>query len=122
MIASDSRPVSFDLDTAVTVLKELAEQGQCSAPIYDDCGPDALGYDQNGNPKWSVGCRIVNSNTGIDQLVQASSKKDAKKAAAYLVLCDHFEVQNQYRPNRICPVWIYHNGHLVPDTLSYNEH
>lgn len=45
MIASDFRPVNFDLDTAVTVLKELAEQGKCSAPVYDYWGPDALGYD-----------------------------------------------------------------------------
>lgn len=121
MIASDFRPVNFDLDTAVTVLKELAEQGQCSAPIYDYCGPDALGYDQDGNPKWMVGCRIINSNTGIDRSVLAASKKDAKKAAAYLVLCAHFEVQNQYGPNRICPIWIYRNKKLVPDIPPYNE-
>ena len=116
MIASDFQPVRFDLDTAVTVLKELAEQGQCSAPVYDYCGPDALGYDQDGNPKWAVGCRI--DAAGIVRSVQASSKKDAKKAAAYLVLCAHFEVQNRYGPNRICPVWIYRNGKLVPDISS----
>jgi ribonuclease-3 len=121
MIASDFRPVKFDLDTAVTVLKELAEHGKCSAPTYDYWGPDALGYDQDGNPKWAVGCCIVNSETGIKRSVLASSKKDAKKAAAYLVLCDHFEVQNQYGPNRICPVWIYRNGQLVPDISSCNE-
>lgn len=121
MIASDFRPVKFDLDTAVTVLKELAEHGKCSAPTYDYWGPDALGYDQDGNPKWAVGCCIVNSETGIKRSVLASSKKDAKKAAAYLVLCDHFKVQNQYGPNRICPVWIYRNGQLVPDISSCNE-
>lgn len=121
MIASYFRPLNFDLDTAVTVLKELAEQGKCSAPIYDYCGPDALGYDQDGNPKWMVGCRIVNSNTGINLSVQAASKKDAKKAAAYLVLCDHLKAQNQYGPNHICPVWIYRNGQLVPDIFSRNE-
>ena len=121
MIASDFRPVKFDLDTAVTVLKELAEHGKCSAPTYDYWGPDALGYDQDGNPKWAVGCCIVNSETGIKRSVLASSKKDAKKAAAYLVLCDNFKVQNQYGPNRICPVWIYRNGQLVPDISSCNE-
>ena len=121
MIASDFRPVKFDLATAVTVLKELAEHGKCSAPTYDYWGPDALGYDQDGNPKWAVGCCIVNSETGIKRSVLASSKKDAKKAAAYLVLCDHFKVQNQYGPNRICPVWIYRNEKLVPDIPPYNE-
>lgn len=121
MIASDFRPMNFDLDTAVTVLKELAERGKCSAPVYDYLGPDALGYDQDGNPKWGVGCCIVNLETSIKRSVLASSKKDAKKAAAYLVLCDHFKVQNQYGPNRICPVWIYRNEKLVPDIPPYNE-
>lgn len=120
MIASDFRPLMFDLDTAVTVLKELAEQGGCSMPTYDYWGPDALGYDKDGNPKWSVSCAVITSKTGINRAVWASSKKDAKKAAAYLVLCDHFEVQNQYGPNRICPIWLYRNGKLVPDIPPNN--
>lgn len=121
MIASDVRPAVFDLDTAVTVLKELAEQGKCSMPTYDYWGPDALGYDKDGNPKWAVGCSIINSRTGIKRSVWASSKKEAKKAAAYLVLCDHFEVQNQYGPNHFAPIWIYRNGRLLPDVPPYNE-
>jgi ribonuclease-3 len=121
MIASDFRPVRFDLDTAVTVLKELAERGECSAPIYDYSGPDALGYDKNGNPIWYVRCMAIDSITGIIRSVRASSKKDAKKAAAYLVLCEHFETQNQYGPNHFAAGWIYCDGRLVPDIPPYNE-
>ena len=122
MIASDFRPVSFDLDTAVTVLKELAEHGECSVPTYDYWGPDALGYDEDGNPKWGVICGVIDSRTGITRSVRASSKKDAKKAAAYLVLCDHFEMQNQYGPNHFIAGWIYRNGRILPDIAPYNEH
>lgn len=120
MIAADFRPICFDLDTAVTVLKELAERGECSPPVYEYTGPDALGHDKDGNPIWAVRCCVTDSRTGIIRLVQASSKKDAKKAAAYLVLCAHFEVQNQYGPNRSTPVWIYRDGRLVPDMAPYN--
>ena len=121
MIASDFRPVRFDLDTAVTVLKELAERGECSAPIYDYSGPDALGYDKDGNPIWFVQCMVTDSKTGIIRSVRALSKKDAKKAAAYLVLCEHFEAQNQYGPNRFVAGWIYRDGRLIPDMPPYNE-
>lgn len=121
MIASDVRPMSFDLDTAVTVLKELAEHGVCSTPTYDYNGPDSLEHDENGNPIWLVRCTVIDSRTGIIRLVQASSKKDAKKAAAYLVLCSHFDAQNQYGPNPNCISWIYRNGKLVPDSSLCNE-
>lgn len=87
MIATDFRPMGFDLDTAITVLKELAEQGGCTMPTYE-CWE--LGHNQNGDPQWGVKCSVNDSRTGVMRSVRASSKKDAKKAAAYLVLCDHF--------------------------------
>ena len=121
MIASDCRPVNFDMDTAVTALKELAEHRECSAPAYDYWGPDSLGYDKDGKPIWGVRCTVNDSKTGIIRLARAFSKKDAKKAAAYLVLCAHFEVQNQYGPNHLTAAWIYHDGRLVPDMPPYNE-
>ena len=115
MIATDFRPMGFDLDTAITVLKELAEQGGCTMPTYE-CWE--LGHNQNGDPQWGVKCSVNDSRTGVMRSVRASSKKDAKKAAAYLVLCDHFEVQNQYGPNDFSLLWIYHNGRLVPDNFE----
>ena len=41
------------------------------------------------------------------------SKKDAKKAVAYLLLCEHFQMQNQYGPNGFYPIWIYKDGKLI---------
>ena len=117
MIASDLRMVNFDLDTAITVLKELAERRECSMPTYEYAGPDALEYDKDGNPNWVCVCSVREMNR---RTVFASSKKDAKKAAAYLVLCDHFEVLNKYGPTRNCSVWHYYDGKLVPDIPPHN--
>ena len=77
-----------------TVLKELSEKEQCSMPKYDFSGPEALGYDKDGNPIWHCSSSIVNDITGIIRGVFASSKKDAKIAVAYLLLCEHFQMQN----------------------------
>lgn len=116
MIESDTKVRLFDINSAVTVLKELAESGQCSMPQYDFCGPECIGYDSDGNPKWSCTCHIINDKSGLTKCVCATSKKDAKKAAAYLVLCEHLCVQNKYGPNDICFTWTYKNNKLLPDS------
>lgn len=115
LMEADPKVVPFDLDTAITTLKELAESGRCSMPEYVFSGPDNLGYDEDGNPRWMCRCRIINEQTGLSILVAATSKKDAKKAAAYLILCRHFETQNQYGPNDWYLSWIYKDGRLFPD-------
>ena len=71
--------------------------------------------DKDGNPIWHCSSSIVNDITGIIRGVFASSKKDAKKAVAYLMLCEHFQMQNQYGPNAFYPTWIYKDGKLIPD-------
>ena len=115
MIESDAKVIRFDIDNAVTKLKELAEQGQCTMPKYEFTGPEYLGYDADGNPKWVCRCDIINDRTGIGRTVFASSKKEAKKAAAYLVLCEHLGVHNRYGPNDWYGIWTYRDGKLLPD-------
>lgn len=114
LIQSDWRPVSFDPENAVTVLKELAEKGFVSVPSYQIAGPEDLGHTKNGDPRWCCTCRIVNERTGISRQVWGSSKKVCKKFAAYLVLCEHFEVQNEYGVNSFLGVWTHRDGKLVP--------
>lgn len=117
IIETDYRPVRFDLENAVNTLKELAEHGQCSIPKYEFGTPEHLGYDKNGYPIWCCTCSIVNDKTGIIRQVWASSKKAVKKCAAYLVLCEHFQLQNEYGINR-CPVWRYKDGKLMPERIG----
>lgn len=115
MIESDAKVRCFNIDNAITTLKEMAENNQCTMPKYDFAGPDYLGYDSDGNPKWSCSCVIINDKIYLTKLVYASSKKEAKKAAAYLILCEHLGMQNKYGPNDFFGVWIYKNGELIPD-------
>ncbi len=76
---AEVRPYQFNIDNAVTVLKEVAESGGCSIPVYDCIGPDCIGYDKHGNPQWSCTCTVINERTGITRQVWASSKKRQKK-------------------------------------------
>ena len=82
MIESDPKVRCFDIDNAISTLKELAEQGQCTMPTYEFTGPEYIGYDSDGNPKWACSCAITNDKIGLTKRVFATSKKDAKKAAA----------------------------------------
>ena len=121
IIQSDYNSMTINIDNAVTVLKELAEKEQCSMPKYEFSGPEVFGYDKDGNPIWHCSSSIINDITGIMRGVYASSKKDAKKAVAYLMLCEHFQIQNQYGPNAFYPTWIYKDGKLIPDREPYNS-
>ena len=113
MIESDTKVRLFDIENAVTSLKELAENGQCTMPKYDFSGPDSIGYDSDGNPKWACTCSIVNDKIGITKSVYTTSKKDAKKTAAYLVLCEHLGMQNKYGDNDWYVNWTYKDGKLI---------
>lgn len=120
IIQKDSNSSTINIDNAITILKELAEKEQCSMPKYDFSGPEQLGYDKDGNPIWDCSSSIINDITGISRVVFASSKKDAKKAVAYLLLCAHFQMQNQYGPSDFCPIWIYKDEKLIPDRKPFN--
>jgi ribonuclease-3 len=121
IIQNDYNSMTVNIDNAVTVLKELAEKEQCSMPKYEFSGPEVFGYDKDGNPIWHCSSSIINDITGIMRSVFASSKKDAKKAVAYLLLCEHFQMQNQYGPNDSCPIWNYSDGRLVPNRNPFNS-
>lgn len=112
IIETEYRPVQFEIENAVRALKELAEHGGCSIPEYEYHTPEQLGYDKDGKPIWACSCTIYKPT--IRKLVWASSKKAAKKAAAYLVLCEHFELQNQHGINGGYAIWKYKNGKLMP--------
>lgn len=114
IIESDCRRISFDAENAVTVLKELAETGLISVPKYEYVAPEQLGHTKNGDPRWCCTCTILNDKTGIIRQVWGSSKKLCKKYAAYLVLCEHFEVQNRYGGNSPLGIWTYRDGALIP--------
>lgn len=94
-------------------LKEYAEQQIFSVSEYEYVGPEYLGHDNDGNPKWGCKCSLINDTTGIMRSVMASSKKDAKKAVAYLLLCEQYQVQNQYGVNDSFADWTYKDGKLI---------
>lgn len=115
LIKSDSGYTMFNLDNAVSRLKECAEQQIFTVSEYKFTGPEYLEYDEDGKPIWACNCSIINDITSITRSVLASSKKDAKKAVAYLLLCEQYQVQNQYGVNDSFNWWIYKNGKLIPD-------
>ena len=122
MIEHDPKARSFDLDTAVSTLKELAEHGQCPMPDYEFAGPESLGYDPDGNPRWTCTCTTLSDDIYARKMIEATSKKDAKKAAAYLVLCEYFGAQNKYGPNKDFDMfWAYKGGKLFPDSALMRE-
>lgn len=109
---SNFRLPEFRLENAVNTLKELAEHEKCSFPDYDIWGPEKLGYDQDGNPKWSCICTV--QSHGLRKSVYAYSKKAAMKCSAYLVLCDMFDQSNEYGPNSRHIIWEFDGENLVP--------
>ena len=102
----------FTAGNAVNTLKELSEHERCSPPVYESNGPDALGYDKNGKPIWACSCDVISE--GIRKCVFAHSKKEGKKYAAYLVLCDMFELPNEYGPSKRLNVWGFNGKELTP--------
>jgi len=114
IITTEYRPAQFDIENAVNTLKELAEHGRCSMPEYEYGTPEHLGYDEDGNPRWCCTCFVISEKTGIKRQVWSTSKKSAKKAASYLVLCDLYELQNQYGVNGKYAIWQFKDGKLMP--------
>ena len=115
IITTEYRPPQFDIENAVNTLKELAEHGRCSMPKYEYGTPEHLGYDEDGNQRWCCTCSVISEKTGITRQVWSTSKKATKKAAAYLVLCDLFELQNQYGVNGKYTIWQLKDGKLMPE-------
>lgn len=67
-------------EDAINQLEILARRGYFSIPIYDF----EQTYDKDGNPVWKSVCRIAEESKSFS--AKSSSKKDAKKSAAYKML------------------------------------
>lgn len=67
-------------DRAINQLQELYQKGYISEPQYSF----AENHDENGNPIWDCTCYVASLNQGVS--VSHSSKKQAKKNAAYLLM------------------------------------
>lgn len=109
--ASLNRNINYSLDNAVSYLKTLAERGECSYPAYD---ANIIGNNENGNPDWACRCSVTNQETGYIVTVFSNSKKNAKKAAAYLILCKMFKQFNEYGSNGLYLIWEYKDGKIEP--------
>ena len=67
-------------DDAINQLEILARRGYFSIPTYDF----EQTYDNNGNPIWKSICHIAEESKNFS--AKSSSKKDAKKSAAFKML------------------------------------
>ena len=114
VVETEYRPAEFDIESSVSTLKEAAEHGECSPPNYSYGEPESIGYDEDGSPRWCCTCTVETKCTAIIRQVWSSSKKAVKKAAAYLVLCDLYDLQNEYGPNGKYGCWVYKDEKLVP--------
>lgn len=88
----EERPDKFKFENAVTTLKEFAEHGRCSIPEYDIS--DNQVEMKDGRFMWKCICIIRSWN--IQEIAYATSKKEAKRYAAYLVLCKHFNLPDEF--------------------------
>lgn len=88
----EERPNEFKLENAINTLKELSEQGICSIPQYE-LSEEQVRL-QDGRLMWECTCYV--GSWSINRTAYETSKKLAKKYAAYLVLCNHFNVKNEY--------------------------
>lgn len=110
------RSPEFAADNAVNTLKELAEHERCSPPVYDDHDSEPLWHDINGKPVWSCICMV--QSEGLTKQVFAHSKRDARKYAAYLILCDMFELSNQIGACKVYANWLFDGEKLTPNPTN----
>lgn len=87
----EERPDKFKEENAITTLKELSEHGRCSVPEYYI--PDEQVF-KDGQYWWSCTCTI--RNWGIEETGLATSKKEAKRYAAYLILCNYYGLKDEF--------------------------
>lgn len=88
----EERPTKFQEDNAINTLKEMAEHGRCSIPEYDQS--DEMVELNDGRMMWKCTCYV--RSWRIEKTAYATSKRLAKKHAAYLVLCDYFNLEDEY--------------------------
>ena len=74
-----------DLNRAINQLQELYQKGYIGEPYYEF----DESYDEDGNPVWRCECYVCNKDFYC--WAEDSSKKNAKKRAAYEMLCDELD-------------------------------
>jgi ribonuclease-3 len=88
----EERPEKFQEENAINTLKEMAEHGRCSFPEYDQ--PDEMVEMNDGRMMWECTCYI--RSWSMRHTAYATSKKEAKRYAAYLMLCDYFGLHDEF--------------------------
>lgn len=91
----DELPEQLTLENSINTLQELAQKGYLSMPEY--YLPEDQVYDINGNARWQCKCSI--RSHAVEETAYASSKKTAKKHAAYLCICNICGLKDQYEHN-----------------------
>lgn len=87
----EERPDKFREENAINTLKELAEHGRCSIPEYSFSDEQ---LENQGVLWWQCTCTI--RSWSIQETAYATSKKEAKRYAAYLVLCNHYGLKDEF--------------------------
>ena len=90
----DELPDEITLENSINVLQELAQKGYQDYPEYEYS--DEPEYDDEGNQRWLCHCSVVTKDRTINWTGRSSSKKIAKKVAAYSCLCDEFNLENEF--------------------------
>ena len=88
----DELPEELTSDNAINTLQELAQKGYCSMPEYD-MSEDQV-YDREGNPLWKCTCFL--RSPYMTETSYKSSKKLAKKMAAYKCICNICGLEEEY--------------------------
>lgn len=91
----EERPEKFQVENSINTLKELAEHGRCSVPEYYQS--NEMVEMNDGRMMWECTCYI--RSWAMKHTAYATSKKEAKKYAAYLVLCDFFGLPDEFEQN-----------------------
>lgn len=92
----DELPDELTLDNAINTLQELAQKGYTSMPDY--YLPEEQVYDSNGNPSWMCKCTI--RDHAVVEIAYGSSKKTAKKYAAYLCIINICGLEDEYQEEK----------------------
>ncbi|VEU58759.1 ribonuclease III domain-containing protein [Mycoplasmopsis gallinacea] len=89
---NDECPEDLTLRNSISTLHNLAQKGYISMPEYDI--PEEELYDEDGDPFWEVTCEVKSED--ISWTASWDSKKQAKRYAAYLCLCEIFGLEDEY--------------------------
>ena len=90
----DELPEDLSMENSINVLQELAQKGYISMPQYDQDDYQTNQW-QDNIPRW--GCSVYISSNNLRQKGFSTTKKDAKKYAAYLCICEICGLKNIYQ-------------------------